>query len=75
MHQMFKEDAKTGVPKKLSRKKLQIKKDFESEKKPKAKPQIGKMTCGKPNRTQARGITLKIEDKKGTETEPSSSDG
>ena len=66
---MFWEDEKTGLPKKLSRKEQQAKKDAEAEKKRKTKPQTGKKTSLEPNHRQATGMTLKDPDIKGKEAE------
>ena len=77
---MFREDEKTGLPKKISRKEQQHgKKEAEAteatETKSKTKPQTGKRTGSKPNPRQARAMTLKHANHMGAETEISSSYG
>ena len=74
-HEMFREDGKTSLPKKISgRNQKQLKKDAEAtEEKRKAKLQTGKKTGGKANPRQVRRMTLKNVNKKGTEV--SSRDG
>ena len=74
-HELFREDEKTGLPKKLSQKEHQAKKDAKAKIRRQATPQTGKQMGGKHNHRQARGMTLKGANRKGNETEVSSSDG